>query len=194
MPVESRPLRRDAQRNRELLLAAAREVFGAKGLEAPLDEIARRAGVAIGTLYNRFPTRAELIDATFAEPVGRWVTIGEEALAEPDPWDGIVQYVVRSCELHSIDRGLTQVCTESYPDAPGIEAAKLRSWDVLVRLVARAKDAGVLRADAEPSDLPMAVVAASRIAELESDPDRWRRHIRYVLDGLRADKRRATRR
>src|SRR5882757_1609905 len=90
-PVTTRPLRRDAQRNRELLLAAAREVFAERGLEAPLEEIARRAGVSIGTLYNRFPSRVDLVDAALTEPVEASVRIAERALANPDPWQGLVR-------------------------------------------------------------------------------------------------------
>src|SRR5882757_11505410 len=87
----ARPLRADARRNRELLVAAAREVFAARGLDAPLDEIARRAGVSIGTLYNRFPSRVDLVDAALTEPVEASVRIAERALANPDPWQGLVR-------------------------------------------------------------------------------------------------------
>lgn len=186
MSIEPRPLRRDAQRNRELLLAAAREVFGTKGLDAPLDEIARKAGVAIGTLYNRFPTRTALIEATFGEAICRWVEVGEEAVAAEDPWDGLTQYVVRASEMQSVNRGLTEVCTRSFQDAPEIEAAKVLAWEALVRLVSRAQEAGVLRPDFQPGDLPLAVTAAARVADLTPDPDARRRHITYLLDGFRA--------
>jgi AcrR family transcriptional regulator len=186
MSAGSRPLRRDAQHNRELLLAAAREVFGAKGLDAPLDEIARTAGVAIGTLYNRFPTRTALIEATFGEAIIRWVDLGEEAVAAEDPWEGLARYVVRTCEMQSADRGLTEVCTRSFPGAPAIEAAKALAWQALVRMVSRAQEAGVLRLDLQPGDLPLAVAAAARVAEVSPDPDAWRRHVTYLLDGFRA--------
>ena len=86
-PVE-RPLRRDASRNRERLLEAARELFAARGLDVTMDEIARHAGVGVGTAYRRFANRDELIRALFEERMLAYVALAEEALAEPEPWDG----------------------------------------------------------------------------------------------------------
>ena len=85
--TESRALRADARRNVEKLLAAAREVFCERGLGAPLDAVAARAGVSIGTLYNRFPTREALIDAALPELVAcELAAVAEQSLAEPTPW------------------------------------------------------------------------------------------------------------
>ncbi|HVW44850.1 MAG TPA: helix-turn-helix domain-containing protein [Amycolatopsis sp.] len=186
MPTDARPLRRDAQRNRELLVAAAREVFGAKGLDAPLEEIARRAGVAIGTLYNRFPTRATLIEAAFAGLIDEWAAIGEQALRADDPWQGLADFAMRTCEMQSVDRGLTEVCVGTLPGTPAIEAAKVRAWQVTSRLVERVRESGRLRADFQPGDLPLAIAAATRVAEISPDDDAWRRHLGYLLDGFRA--------
>jgi len=186
MPTNARPLRRDAQRNRDLLVAAARDVFGAKGLDAPLEEIARRAGVAIGTLYNRFPTRAALIDAAFAGQIDAWAEIGEQALRADDPWHGFADFAMRLCETQSVDRGLTEVCAGPVPDAPAIAAAQARTWQAITKLVERAHESGQLRADVEPGDLPLAIAAAARVAEIAPGPDAWRRHLGYVLDGFRA--------
>ena len=82
--------RRDAERNRELLVAAARESFAEHGVDARLDEIARRAGVGTGTLYRHFPTREALVEAIFAERVGEFLALAEAGLAEPDAWAGLV--------------------------------------------------------------------------------------------------------
>jgi AcrR family transcriptional regulator len=95
----ARRLRRDAQRNRDAILAAARQVFPEQGLEAPLEEIARRAGVGIATLYRRFPTRTELLDAVLAPAVQEHVDAAEQALAMDDPWEGFAFYLERSCRL-----------------------------------------------------------------------------------------------
>ncbi len=81
-------LRRDAQRNRDAILAAASQVFSDRGLEAPLEEIARHAGVGIGTLYRRFPSRVELLDAVLADTVQANIEVAEQALAMQDPWEG----------------------------------------------------------------------------------------------------------
>jgi AcrR family transcriptional regulator len=185
MVADSRPLRRDAQRNRELLLAAAREVFGVKGLDAPLEEIARRAGVAIGTLYNRFPTRIALIEATFAGLIRAWGEIAEEVLAFEDPWDGFAHFVVQTCEMQSVDRGLTEVCTRTIAGAPEIEQGKARAWDLLTCLITRAQEAGRLRADFQPIDLAVAIGAAAHAADISPDPETWRRHLTFLLDGFR---------
>ncbi|WP_370948203.1 TetR/AcrR family transcriptional regulator [Amycolatopsis sp. cg5] len=173
-----RPLRRDAQRNRDLLVAAAREVFGGKGLEAPLEEIARRAGVAIGTLYNRFPARVNLIEAAFMPQLDEALEIATQALAFDDPWAGLVHFIELSCDRQSTDRGFAELCAGAIT-APAIDKAKAAIWEMVLDLVGRAHDSGQLRPDAEAGDLLTAIAAASNI------PD-WRRHLTFLLDGFRA--------
>lgn len=182
----SRPLRRDAQRNRELLVAAAREIFGVKGLDAPLEEIARKAGVAIGTLYNRFPTRAALIEAAFLGILEQAVKICERALELDDPWEGFVYYLEQTCQMQAMDRGLTELCAGSIPGTPGLDAAKARGVEALHKIIERAQKAGQLRADFQPTDLTILVSATARAAEYGPDPSSWRRHLAYLIDGLRA--------
>src|SRR5690349_8479952 len=102
-------LRADAERNRAALLASAREVFGEHGLDASLDEIARRAGVGNATLYRRFPTRRDLIAEVFAGQMAEYVDRAEEALREPDPWVAFVGYVTHLFEIQATDRGLSEL-------------------------------------------------------------------------------------
>src|SRR4051812_2790364 len=85
----ARPRRRDAQRNRDALLAAARAVFAEHGMQASLEQVAKRAGVAIGTLYNHFPTRLDLVQEVFAGKLATWVAAAEQALTMDDAWDGL---------------------------------------------------------------------------------------------------------
>jgi AcrR family transcriptional regulator len=177
--VEQRPLRADARRNREALVAAAREVFGAKGVDAPLDEIARRAEVAIGTLYNRFPTRADLVEAAFLPTLEEATAVTEEALACDDPWDGFVLFLERSVRMQVTDRGFTQVCMRAFDPASGLEKAKHANASRMGRIIERAQEAGALRTDFRTLDLPVVFAAAS------AAPD-WRRGLALVLDGLRA--------
>src|SRR4051794_4136234 len=106
-------LRADAERNRTALLAAARVVFGEHGLEASLDEIARRAGVGNATLYRRFPTRRDLIAAVFAGRMSEYVELADEALRNPDPWQAFVGYLTRVCEVQATDRGLSELLVTS---------------------------------------------------------------------------------
>jgi len=98
-------LRADAERNRAALLAAAREIFGEHGLDASLDEIARRAGVGNATLYRRFPTRRDLIAEVFAGQMTEYVELAEHALREPDPWAAFVGYLTRLFELQATEFG-----------------------------------------------------------------------------------------
>ncbi|VVJ20930.1 Transcriptional regulator [Amycolatopsis camponoti] len=176
--VEQRPLRADARRNREALVAAAREVFGAKGVDAPLDEIARRAEVAIGTLYNRFPTRADLVEAAFLPTLEEARAAAEEALALDDPWDGFVLFLERSVLMQVSDRGFTQVCTRAFDRTSGLEKAKQANASRIGRIISRAQEAGALRPDFRGEDLAIVFAAAT------ATPD-WRRALGLVLDGLR---------
>jgi AcrR family transcriptional regulator len=182
-----RPLRQDAARNRERLVTAAREVFGRKGLDAPLEEIARQAGVAIGTLYNRFPARGELVDAALGPVARRAAEIAERAARADDPWGGFASFMEGICELLAGDRGYAGVHRSAIPGTPVIDAARERMWMLKAAIVARAKAAGVLRADVESSDLVLLMwgVAATADATRETAPDAWRRHLALLLDGLR---------
>ena len=103
-PRAARPLRADAARNRSAILAAARAVFAERGLEAPLEDIALRAGVGIATLYRRFPDREQLVAAALEEKVGQYAQAAAEALATDDPWAGFANYVERICEFQADDQ------------------------------------------------------------------------------------------
>lgn len=178
MTVEQRPLRADARRNREALVTAAREVFGAKGVDAPLDEIARRAEVAIGTLYNRFPTRADLVEAVFLPTLEEARAVTEAALACEDPWEGFVLFLERSVLMQVSDRGFTQVCARAFAPGSGLEKAKQANASRIERIIARAQEAGALRPDFRGEDLAVVFAGASAAQD-------WRRGLTLVLDGLR---------
>jgi len=182
-----RPLRQDAARNRERLVAAASEVFRRKGLDAPLEEIAREAGVAIGTLYNRFPARGELVDAALRPLAERAVEIAERAARASDPWEGLASFMEGTCALLAGDRGYADVHRSRIPGTPVIDAALQRMSVLKAAIVARAKASGVLRADVESSDLVLLTwgVAATADATRGAAPDAWRRHLALLLDGLR---------
>jgi AcrR family transcriptional regulator len=106
--LPARPLRADAERNREAILGAARQVFAEQGLEAPLEVIALRAGVGIATLYRRFPRRDQLVAAAFIDKVGQYAQAAEQGLAVSDPWAGFTAFVERICDLQAADRGLRE--------------------------------------------------------------------------------------
>src|SRR5690349_18328147 len=102
--VSIKPLRADAERNRRRLLDAAAELFAAKGLSVGLDEIARHAGVGVGTAYRRFPDKAELIQALFDDRVAQLLALAEAGLADEDPWRGFVGFLDGATELQANNR------------------------------------------------------------------------------------------
>jgi AcrR family transcriptional regulator len=187
--IEERPLRRDAQANRERIVAAARAVFAAQGIEATVEEIARRAGVGMGTLYRRFPTKEDLVDAVLEEAFGQFVLVAEEALAEEDAWAGFAGFLERSLALHGADRGLKDLAASSRHGLARTEAMRARLRPLIRRLVERAQEQGSLRADFTPEDMSLVFWTAGRVIETTSQvaPDFWRRYLGLLLDGLRAD-------
>ena len=182
-----RPLRQDAARNRERLVLAAREVFRRKGLEAPLEEIAREAGVAIGTLYNRFAARDELIDAALEPLAGRAVELAEEAARDEDPWRAFESFVAGTCQLFAEDRSYADFYRSRIAGAPAIAAARQRLAEIKETVMARAMSAGVLRTDIEQADVVFLIWGTAAIMDATRDaaPDAWRRHLALQLDGLR---------
>ncbi|MEV0712275.1 TetR/AcrR family transcriptional regulator [Nocardia aurea] len=184
---EEKPLRVDARRNRDALVAAAREVFLERGLDAPLKEIAARAGVAIGTLYNRFPTRDELIAAAVEDRIEAGGRVAEAALAITDPWDSFVYLVENVCELQARDRLIGELALRAAP-SQAIARAQEYGHGLMREIVDRAQRAGVLRPDWVLEDISFIAWAHIRIVEATSDvaPEVWRRHLALVLDGLRA--------
>lgn len=184
-----RAMRSDARRNTEQLLTSAREVFAAKGLQAPLEEIARRADVSVGTLYNRFGSRATLVDAVMVEPVEATVRSVEQALAVADPWQGLVDHFVVLADWMATDRGLADVCVYTLPPGSKTEQAKSRGAELTAALVERAQLAGVLRPDVTVADLGLLIWAVLRATEgiRDAAPDAWRRHLALLFDGLHAD-------
>jgi AcrR family transcriptional regulator len=183
-----RPLRQDAARNRERLVMAAREVFREKGLAVPLEEIAREAGVAIGTLYNRFPSRSELVEAALAPLARQAVEEAERAACAEDPWQAFTSFMEGTCALFARDRAYADIYRSRVPATPVIAAARQRLSAIKADIMTRAKSAGVLRADVEPADIVIIAwsIAGTVDATRDVAPDAWRRYLALLLDGLRA--------
>lgn len=183
----SRPLRKDAARNRELLLAAARKVFAERGLEASLDDIAHRAGVGVGTAYRHFANKYELAQAIFAEAIDEVVELAEHAAETPDPWTGIVAFLEGTAVMQTADRGLREVLMGVH-DAAKMEQVNDRLTLPMRTMVERAKQAGQIRPDVEVTDLGIVLLMLCTVADITGDaaPDLWRRYLPMLLDGLRA--------
>lgn len=152
-------LRSDALDNRERILEAARAVFAAEGLNVPMREIARRAGVGPATLYRRFPTKETLATEAFADQMRACEVIVTEGLDEPDPWRGFCHVIERICELHARDRGFTAAFMATFPGAIDFAASRGRTLEAISELARRAKAAGRLRADFVLDDLVLVLMA-----------------------------------
>ncbi|TKK91689.1 helix-turn-helix transcriptional regulator [Herbidospora galbida] len=175
-------MRKDAVQNRERLLRAARRLFADRGLDVPLDEIARVAGVSIGTLYNRFPTRDALVEAVFADRRATVADLAEQALATDDAWEGFAAFLTAVCELQAADLGYNDLAARTAP----VDGD--RGYGLMLEIVERAQSAGDLRADVTLADLAFVIwgVSATVAATRQTSPAAWRRHLALMLDGLRA--------
>jgi AcrR family transcriptional regulator len=185
--TEGRALRSDARRNRELLLGAARTVIAERGADAPLEEIARRAGVGIGTLYRHFPDRADLIDALVADRVGALAEQAESLLDTPRAFDGLVTVLEQAVASQEADLALRDALIETRATSQ-LDEVRLR-WRAAARaLVDRARSEGDLRGDIGYADVVVALWGLGRIVEAtaRSTPGAWRRHLAIVLAGLGA--------
>ncbi|MGW1025811.1 TetR/AcrR family transcriptional regulator [Streptomyces sp. NPDC002577] len=182
-------MRADARRNAEKLRTAAAELFQEHGLQVPLKEIARRAGVSHGTLYNLFGTREALIDEVVTDlAAGRLAEVAERALAFEDAWEGFAYYIESLCELQATGPAVADVVSGRYPGAERLMDVCGRAQDAATRIIERAQDAGTLRPDFTGEDLLFVLGTNSLLARAAADvaPDAWRRGVAFLLDGLRA--------
>lgn len=182
-----RMLRKDAERNRQRVLEAARELFAQRGLEATLNDVAHHADVGVGTVYRRFATKQELLDAIFESAIDQIVALAESALDHENSWDGFVWFVEQLCELTATDRGLREmVYSTAYGGYP-VECARLRLVPPISKLFERARTDGYLRIDAHHTDMPILGMLAGTVSEWAGhvEPELWRRYVALLLDGLR---------
>jgi AcrR family transcriptional regulator len=169
------------------LIAAAADLFAQRGVDVPLDEIARRAGVSIGTLYNHFSNRGALLDAVLPERLAELDRLAEAAAADPDPWDGFAAFMDGLCTLLMHDRSMAAALARNTVRPVDAAAECGRGVEVFEAVVVHAKRTGALRADFGLDDLLTLVSAMSSvIAASESGEPAWRRHLGFVLAGLRA--------
>ena len=155
--------RSDARDNRERILDAARTVFVADGLDVPIREIARRAGVGPATLYRHFPTKEILVAEAFTDQMLACKTIVDDGLADPDPWHGFCRAVERLCEIYADDRGFIAAFMAGYPRALDFAAIRRASLTGAAELLRRAQATGRLRPDIVLDDLVMTIMANNGI-------------------------------
>ncbi|MEU1046848.1 helix-turn-helix domain-containing protein [Streptomyces sp. NPDC005897] len=154
--------RRDARRNRELLLEAAHEVFTEQGLDAPLDVIARRAGVGNATLYRHFPTRAALVDAVFRDSLTGTMDAGERARKAPEAWAGLTAYLEVVFRTLAADRGSNDLMTTHLRGVESLEAVHGHNRRTVDALLSRLRDEGTVRADVTTEDVLFGLAALGR--------------------------------
>jgi AcrR family transcriptional regulator len=188
MALAQRPLRADAARNRARLLEAAKEVFAERGLDATMDEIARRAGVGVGTAYRRFRNRDDLINALLEERLDEFMGIVDAALAEPDPWVALTTFLERSMEMQAEDRGFKELQLQSADGRERLRVFRARLRPLVAELMRRARDAGELREDAVAHDILLVSLMTGAVGDFSAsvEPQLWRRALAIQLDGLRA--------
>ncbi|KUH97200.1 TetR/AcrR family transcriptional regulator [Mycobacterium sp. IS-3022] len=183
-----RPLRKDAERNRNRVLQAARELFAAKGLEPNLNDVAHHAGVGVGTVYRRFATKDELVEAVFVDGLDQLTALAEAGLRHEDAWEGFVWFVEHMCEMTATDRGLREIAFSKTYGGDRVIAAQDRLHPVATRLVERAQIDGRLRSDISPTDMPIISLLAGMVSEFAGhvDTNLWRRYVGILLDGMRS--------
>jgi AcrR family transcriptional regulator len=181
--VTDRPLRADAARNAERILRAARDVYGELGAEAPMDAIARRAGVGERTLYRRFPTKGDLINAALEQSIAENLTpVIEKALGDKDPMRGLVALIEAAISLGAREHHMLTAAGRAGALRSEV-SAELN--DALAKLIARGRKAGVIRADVVADDLPRFIAMLYAVlSTMDSDGDGWRRYVALLVDSI----------
>ena len=182
-----RPLRRDAERNRQRILHAAARVFTQRGLDATLDDVAREAGVGVGTVYRRFPDKESLVAELFADSIDAMVAVAENACAAPDPWQAFVSYLEYAAQTMAADVGLRQLMMFATYGHDQVAYARQKMRPVVSQLVLRAQQAGQLREDFSATDVPLIAFMLASAAEYAGtvEPELWRRYLALIIDALR---------
>jgi AcrR family transcriptional regulator len=178
-------MRADARRNRDRILAAAAEAFSAYGNDAQMDDVARAAGVGVGTVYRHFPTKEALLADFVRRKFETFAANAREALeAGGDPWDAFAGLLRRNAEVMARDVAVQQVLAGT--PAPWQMAIEARAelFALAAELVARAQRSGQLRADFTVEDIPLIMCGVS--STMAAGNFDWRRHLELCLDGLRA--------
>ena len=161
-------LRSDAVLNRERMVRAAKEVFSARGIDAPMATVARRAGVGVATLYRRFPTREDLVVAAYTDQLGECSTALRDAVASPDPWNALCTLVNRVCSMQCDDRAFSQTFLLRHPHFTDDRLDQAR--ERLAMLVARCQSAGRMRPDVTAEDVLLLLVTNAGLVAGNPDP------------------------
>jgi len=186
-PGDVAPLRADARRNRDKIIATARALYAKRGLEVSMKEIARSAEVGTGTLYRHFAAQSELIATVYMARAAQHIAAIERAGRHADPWQGFVEFIRETCHAQAADRGMADL-TATGNRSPALRALRTGGDEGLAALIDRAKAGGQLRADFSPEDLILLYVAIAGITRHAGPaaPAAADRFVALILDGFRA--------
>ncbi len=186
--VVEKPLRADARRNREKVLTAARAVFADQGVDAQMDDVARRADVGVGTVYRHFPTKDALLGALAEELFAKLAAHAREMLELDDPWEAFLRTMWFSGEKTAGDRAFAEILAASRNALPVDCPGKKELTGTVDTIMKRAIAAGKMRPDVVIDDIPLLMCGiGSASAMPHPNPEAWRRHLGIVLDGMRAE-------
>jgi AcrR family transcriptional regulator len=179
-----RPMRADARRNRERLVEAARAVFAARGSEASIEEIARKADVGVGTLYRHFPRRIDLVEAVYREDVDALVAKGEELATQAGPWEALAQWLEAFVAYAAAKRTFLTELHEAFEKNPDLAVSSREKIGAMTgRLLAGGQGAGVVRPDIDQREL-MQLVGGMCMAQGATEQQNLGL-LTFVLDGIR---------
>ena len=181
-----KPLRADARRNRERVLVAARQCFGEQGYDTQMTDVAKQAGVGVGTVYRHFPDKTVLIEALVAERFSQFTIAARDALDAEDAWAGFRGWLEACAEIQAEDRMVCDFITE----AVGAErrdaiAAEIGLDEATREVVEHAKAAGAVRSEVEPDDIPGLMCGLGAVARSDPEDRVWRRQFEFALEGMR---------
>ncbi|WP_018332586.1 TetR/AcrR family transcriptional regulator [Actinomycetospora chiangmaiensis] len=182
----TRVRRSDAAANRARLLDVARALFARDGLDVPMREIARHAGVGPATLYRHFPSKQDLAIEAFTVEMQACRAAVDEGLVAESAWRGLCRMIERLCELHARNRGFTEAFLATFPDAVDLTSERRAALGAVARLAARAHAEGRLRRDFAPEDLVLTLMATRGLDALPEParPAAARRLAALIIEGL----------
>jgi AcrR family transcriptional regulator len=184
---EERPLRADARRNRERILQSAREVFAQSGSDAQIDDVARRAGVGVGTVYRHYPTKEALLVELVREKFRMLTAAGRAALERPgEPFDVLADLLRDNAATLGNDAAMQQAVAgagDQIWSQAAVEQEELMT--VTEVLLQRARVAGTIRSDATANDIGMLMSGVCSTMAHPAPGSDWHRHLELVIDALR---------
>ena len=184
-PTAERPLRADARRNRARIVEAAKAAFSERGLETQMEDVAKRAGVGVGTVYRHFPTKDALVRGLVVDKMERLAGWAQEALeSDAPPWEAFSTLLWRGAEQQLKDRALAQVLT-TLPTETWRKLAEEETQlgERMAAVLRRAQEAGSVRADVRPDDIPLVMCGLGAVVQNQQS---WERYMQLVLDGFRS--------